>query len=35
MICGVHWFTDIIAGVLLGLAIVFLYTGVAENLTKE
>ena len=35
MICGVHWFTDIIAGAFLGLAIVFLYTGVAENLTKE
>lgn len=32
MICGVHWFTDIIGGVLLSLAIVFLYTAVVDLL---
>jgi len=35
MICGVHWFTDILAGALLGLALVYLYAGVANTLTKE
>ena len=35
MICGVHWFPDILAGALLGLALVYLYAGVANTLTKE
>lgn len=35
MICGVHWFTDILAGVLLGLAIVFLYVGAANQLSVK
>ncbi len=28
--CGVHWFTDIIGGVLISLALVFLYWGVLD-----
>ena len=35
MICGVHWFTDIIGGILLGLAIVFLYIAVVDLLDKK
>lgn len=35
MICGVHWFTDILGGILLGSALVFLYVGAAGVLTKK
>ena len=34
LLSGVHWFTDIVAGVLLGLAIVFLYVAVAKKIEK-
>ena len=35
MICGVHWFTDILGGILLGLAIIFLYMAVIDLLDKS
>ena len=35
LVSGVHWLTDIIAGVLLSCALVFLYKGLIENGTEE
>ena len=35
LLSGVHWFTDIVAGVLLGFAIVFLYVAIAEKFNKK
>ena len=31
LICGVHWLTDIIGGVLISLALLFLYSGVLNK----
>ena len=35
LLSGVHWFTDIVAGVLLGSAIVFLCNGISTFVTKK
>lgn len=35
VISGVHWFTDILGGVLISAAIVLLYLGICEKLRKK
>lgn len=32
LLCGVHWFTDILGGLLLGAAILFAYIGACEKI---
>lgn len=35
LLSGVHWLTDIIAGILLGASILFLYHGILSSFVKE
>ena len=35
LVCGVHWLTDIVGGVLISLVLLFLFSGVLEKVTKE
>lgn len=34
LVCGVHWFTDILGGVLISLALVYAYAGVIRTLRR-
>ena len=34
MVCGVHWFTDILGGLLLSAALLFAYLGVFEKIKR-
>ena len=35
LVCGVHWITDIIGGVFLSLALIFLFWAVADKFEKQ
>lgn len=35
LFCGVHWFTDILGGVLLGSGLVFLFAGAVRNFCQK
>jgi undecaprenyl-diphosphatase len=32
LVCGVHWFTDILGGVLISAALLFLFSGFLDRL---
>ena len=35
LVSGVHWFTDIVAGVLLSLALIYLYWGIVDRIGEK
>ena len=34
LICGVHWFTDIVGGVILGLSLIMTYVGLNKKISE-
>ena len=34
LICGVHWFTDIVGGVILGLSLIMIYLGLNRKISS-
>lgn len=35
LVCGVHWFTDILGGMIFSAGMIFLYTGVMNMLKQS